>query len=56
MRSVLSRPKRWRPETDMPDRWIAAAMLKAERGFHRISGYAQLDQLIARLNNEESSG
>ena len=56
MRSVISRPKRWRPETDMPDRWIAAAMLKAERGFHRISGYAHLGRLVDRLNDEENKG
>jgi len=53
MRSLIARPARWRPETDMPDRWLAAAMLGAEYGFHRIRGYKQLGTLIKQLDQEE---
>ena len=53
MRSLIARPARWRTETDMPDRWLAAAMLGAESGFHRIYGYKQLGRLIKQLDQEE---
>ena len=50
MRTLIARPARWRPETDMPDRWLAAAMLGAESGLHRICGYKQLGRLIKQLD------
>jgi transposase-like protein len=51
MRSVLSRTKRWRAETDMASRWLACAMRKAESGFHRLSGYRELGRLAEALDS-----
>ncbi len=53
MRSIISRPKRWRQDTDMPSRWLAAAMLKAEKGFQRISRHSELPKLIKGINEYE---
>lgn len=49
MRRLLGRVKRWRGETDMASRWMATAMLKAERGFRSIAGYSDLPHLVAAL-------
>ena len=35
-------------------RWGAAALLFAEKGFHRVRGYEQLNQLIEALRNYDS--
>jgi len=49
MRTLLGRVKRWRAETDMAPKWLSAAMLEAESGFRRISGYSDLPLLGAAL-------
>lgn len=49
MRTLLGRVKRWRAETDMASKWLSAAMLEAESGFRRISGYSDLPLLEAAL-------
>lgn len=40
---------RWQSETNQISRWTATALLKAEEGFRRLKGYAELPKLIAAL-------
>jgi len=54
MRRLLGRVTRWRAETDMASRWMAAAMLEAEKGFRRIQGYRQMDLLIEALDRDRT--
>ena len=42
VRTKLRRVSRWRPETQMASKWMAYALLEAERGFRRVTGYAAL--------------
>lgn len=48
-RRKLGRATRFRPETDQASRWMAYALLEAEKGFNRIQGYAALKHLKAAL-------
>jgi putative transposase len=48
-RRKLGRVTRFRAETDQAARWLAYALLEAEKGFHRISGYQDLPALVAAL-------
>jgi len=50
LRKHLGRVKRWRPETDMADRWVASGLWIAQRGFRRIHGYRDLPALAEKLN------
>ncbi len=52
MRRLLGRVTRWRAETQMASRWMACAMLEAEKGFRRIQGCRQMDLLIEALNRD----
>lgn len=56
MRRVQGRVTRWRPETDMASRWMACAMLEAEKGFRRIQGYRQMHRLVDALNRDAPGG
>jgi len=49
VRRKTGRVKRWRAETDQPERWMAFGMLEAERGFNRVRGYADIDLLLEKL-------
>lgn len=49
VRRKTGRVKRWRAETDQAERWMAFGMLEAERGFKRISGYADIGLLLEKL-------
>lgn len=53
-RRKLGRVTRFRAETDQAARWLAYALLEAEKGFHRISGYQDLPALVAALSAEHS--
>ncbi|MCK5849031.1 MAG: IS256 family transposase [Caldisericia bacterium] len=55
VRAKIGRVKRWRPETDQPSRWMAYALLEAEKGFRRIKGYREIDQLILKLKRSDST-
>ena len=46
---------RWRPQSDMTERWTAYAMLTVEQGFHRISGYQDLPVLLQTLGWTEEN-
>lgn len=51
VRSKTRRVNRWRAETNMPSKWMAYALLKAEKGFRRINGYAELKKLAKILQS-----
>jgi putative transposase len=48
-RRKLGRVTRFRAETDQATRWLAFALLEVEKGFQRISGYADLPSLTKAL-------
>ncbi len=48
-RRKLGRVTRFRVETDQASRWLSYALLEAEKGYRRISGYTDLPLLIAAL-------
>ncbi len=54
-RRKLGRVTRFRAETDQASRWLAAALLEAEKGFHRIRGYADLSALGKALERRSSA-
>jgi len=39
----------------MAQRWIAAVCLHGEQGFRRIKGYASIDGVIKRIENEQAA-
>jgi hypothetical protein len=47
-RRVIRNVKRWR-DGPMVRRWVAAAILELERGFHRVPGHEGVAQLLAAL-------
>jgi transposase-like protein len=49
IRRVSKRVKRWRGGT-MIKRWVAAGILEAQQGFHRVKGYKGLPLLREALN------
>jgi transposase-like protein len=54
-RRKLGRVTRFRAETDQATRWLAFALTEVEKGFRRITGYADLPKLIAALENTKRS-
>lgn len=48
VRSSTGRVKRWSGD-DMVQRWAVAALLRAEKKFRRVKGYAEIPKLIAAL-------
>ena len=48
-RRKLGRVTRFRVETDQATRWLAFALTEVEKGFRRISGYADLPHLLKAL-------
>lgn len=54
-RSKTRRVTRWRPQSDMTERWTAYAMLTVEQGFQRISGYQDLPVLLRSLGWTEEN-
>jgi transposase-like protein len=51
-RRKLGRVTRFRAETDQASRWLSYALLEAEKGFQRISGYRDLPHLLAALQKQ----
>ena len=51
VRTKLRRVSRWRPETQMASKWMAYALLEAERGFRRVTGYVALPKLANILQS-----
>lgn len=52
VRRRIGRVKRWRPETDQPQRWLSFALITAEEGFRTIKGYRDLDKLKEALDKD----
>jgi transposase-like protein len=52
-RRKLGRVTRFRAETDQASRWLAAALLEAEKGFRRIMGYKDLPRLAESLRRRQ---
>ena len=48
-RGTIGRVCRWRDETNQVARWMGVALMRAQSGFRRVRGHAQLDQLRAAL-------
>ena len=48
-RRKLGRVTRFRAETDQATRWLAFALTEVEKGFQRITGYADLPALVQAL-------
>ena len=51
VRSKTRRVSRWRPETDMASKWLAYALLDAERGFRRINNCKDMEKLAKLLQS-----
>ena len=49
VRAKIRRVSRWRAETNMASKWLAYALLEAERGFRRINNYKDMEKLAAIL-------
>ena len=52
VRRKLGRVTRFRAETDQASRWLSFALLEAEKGFRRISGYRDLPHLTVALERK----
>ncbi len=50
VRRKIGRVNRWRAETDQAERWLAYALMEAERGFRRIRGHGDIPLLVEKLN------
>jgi hypothetical protein len=55
MRRLLGRVTRWRAASEMPSRWLACAMLEAEKGMRRIQGHRQIPLLIEALDRRQDA-
>ena len=53
-RRKLGRVTRFRAETDQASRWLAAALLEAEKGFRRLMGYKDLPRLAEALARRQA--
>ncbi len=51
VRAKIRRVSRWRPETQMASKWMAYALLEAERGFRRINHWEEMKQLAEILES-----
>jgi len=51
VRAKIRRVSRWRPETKMASKWMAYALLEAERGFRRINNYKDIGMLTRILES-----
>src|SRR5690606_27581236 len=51
MRAILRKVKRWR-DGSMIKRWVATALLEAERGFRKVRGYKGMPILVAAIRGD----
>jgi len=54
-RRKLGRVTRFRAETDQASRWLASALLDAEKGFRRLLGYRDLPRLAEALERRREA-
>ncbi len=55
VRRKLGRVTRFRAETDQASRWLAAALLEAEKGLRRLIGYKDLPRLAEALTRRQAN-
>ncbi len=55
VRRKIGRVTRFRAETDQASRWLAAALLDAEKGFRRLIGYRDLPRLAESLERRREA-
>lgn len=53
LRRHIGRVCRWRDKADQPEHWIASGLQLAQRGFRRVRGHRDLDQLQKALKRPE---
>ncbi len=51
VRAKIRRVSRWRPETQMASKWMAYALIEAERGFRRINSCKDMARLAEILQS-----
>lgn len=51
VRAKTRRVTRWRGETQMASKWLAYALLEAERGFRRINHWADMEILAMKIKD-----
>jgi putative transposase len=56
MRGTMGRVTRWRKQTDQAARWLALALTRAEKGFHKVAGYQCLPRLAEALKRPGAGG
>lgn len=54
VRAKTRRVSRWKTETEMPSKWLAYALLEAERGFRRINHWKHMKKLAEILEKFSS--
>lgn len=54
-RGTIGRVNRWDAKTDQLSRWMGVALLRAQEGFRRVRGHAQMGALAAALERGEES-
>ena len=54
VRAKIRRVTRWRAETQMASKWMAYALLEAERGFRRINHCKDMEKLAQLLQSISS--
>lgn len=54
IRTITRRVKRWR-DGAMAKRWTVAALMQAEKGFHRIKGHKGMNRLLVALSKYTTS-
>lgn len=52
LRRHLGRVCRWRENTSQADLWLASGLTLAAKGFHKISGHSELEQLAQTLQKK----
>ena len=55
-RRKIGRVTRWREKTNQASRWLAYALLQAEKGFRRINGCKAMEQLVTALKDKPNTG
>ena len=54
-RGVIGRVCRWQARSDQLERWMGVALLRAQSGFRRVRGHAELGELVAALGRAKVS-
>ncbi len=55
VRRKIGRVKRWRKETEQPERWMALALTEAEKGFRRVRNAGDMPRLREALKVDKGA-